>query len=78
MNFNHLVLLCFTAHGHFSEDEICTGEPQRMAKEHHSTIGRELAPALDPHVKNRPNALVMKAIETIDLTIPSQACHSTL
>ena len=43
--------------GHFSEDEICAGEPQRMAKEHHSIIGRELSPALDPYVKNRPNAL---------------------
>jgi hypothetical protein len=30
-----------------------------MAKEHESLICRELAAALDPYVKNRPNALEM-------------------
>lgn len=45
--------------GHFSEDEICNGEPQRMAKDHHTIIGRELAAALEPVAKNRPNALEM-------------------
>lgn len=43
--------------GRFSEEEICAGEPQRMARELSSPIGRELAIALEPEVAKRPTAL---------------------
>jgi len=45
--------------GRFSEEEICAGEPQRMASEHDSPIERELAAALEPVAANRPPALEM-------------------
>lgn len=45
--------------GRFSEAEICAGEPQRMACEHETALGRELAAALAPVAANRPNALEM-------------------
>ena len=45
--------------GHFSEAEICAGEPQRMAREHPALIGRELAVALEPVAAQRPNALAL-------------------
>lgn len=43
--------------GRFSDDEICAGEPQRMARGHVSAMARELAAALDPVTTRRPNAL---------------------
>ena len=43
--------------GHFSESEIESGEPQRMATEHTNTLVRQLAPALDRYPERRPNAL---------------------
>lgn len=43
--------------GHFTEAEICAGEPQRMAREHDFSIARELALALEPVTDQRPNAL---------------------
>lgn len=43
--------------GNFSEAEICAGEPQRIAREHSTLMGRELAAALEPIAVNRPNAL---------------------